>query len=84
MAEEVTKPDVRDLSSIDQVLLENLALSEENVSLRHQIGEAKVREKKMALRAHLAQRFSIDITKFDFSADVKTNKIVIIPKKNVS
>jgi hypothetical protein len=79
---EATKPEVRELSSIDQVLLENLALAEENVALRHQIAEAKIREKKMTVRAHLIQRFKIDINKFDFSADTKSGKIVIVPKKN--
>lgn len=81
-APEAPKPEIRDLSSIDMVLLENLALFEENVALKHQLNESRVREKKLQLQHHLAQRFNIDTGKFEFSADTKHKKLVITPKKN--
>lgn len=81
-APELPKPEVKDLGSVDMVLLENLALLEENAALKHQLNESRIREKKIQLHQHLAQRFKIDTEKFEFSADTKLKKLIITPKKN--
>jgi glycyl-tRNA synthetase (class II) len=77
------KPETRELSSLDLVLLENLALLEENNALKQRVAEFQVKEKKIGLQQHFVKRFGIDPEQFEFSADMKSRKLLLIPKKNV-
>jgi hypothetical protein len=71
---------VESLNNVDKILVENLALAEENAKLRAQIDAMKLDQKKLNLRAHLAQRFKIDLENSDISIDGKTAQLKIAAK----
>lgn len=72
--------ETKDLGAIDKLLIENLALTEENAKLRAKISDFQIMEKRIAIRNHLASKFKIDLANFDFEVDSKDNKLKIVPK----
>jgi hypothetical protein len=70
----------KELSSIDKVLIENLALTEEVAALRAKLTEYQILEKKMGIRQHLAKKFHVDLDKQEFSVDAKRGILSITQK----
>lgn len=72
-----------ELSNLDKVLLENVALVEENAALHNELAKMQIEQKKAQLKNHLVSRYKIDLSKNTFEVDGKTGKLNIKPRENV-